>query len=121
MFVLEVVLGVLAVLVVALVLASVGGALPAAPPDTDEPQLPTDRLLTSSDIATLRFRTAFRGYRMDDVDAALAALHAALWAAERRDQSESDRDQSESDRDLSESDREWPTPAHPFVAEVDET
>ena len=84
MFVVEVVLGVIAVIVVALVLAAVGGGLPPVRPDTDEPVLPEDRLMTSDDIATMRFRTAVRGYRMEDVDAAMAALHAALWAAETK-------------------------------------
>ena len=84
MFVVEVVGGVIAVFAVALLLAAVGGGLPAAPPDTDEPALPTDRLLTSSDIARLRFRIGLRGYRMEDVDAAMAAVHASLWAAETK-------------------------------------
>ena len=83
MFVVEVVLGVIAVLAAALMLSAVGGGLPPARPDTNDPALPTDRLLTSDDIATLRFRTAVRGYRMEDVDAAMAAVHAALWSAER--------------------------------------
>ncbi|MDQ1698410.1 MAG: hypothetical protein QOG34_273 [Frankiaceae bacterium] len=84
MFVVEVVLGVLAVLAVALLLAAVDTGLPPAHPDTNDPVLPSDRLLTSSDVATLRFRTAIRGYRMEDVDAAMAAMHAALWAAEQK-------------------------------------
>jgi DivIVA domain-containing protein len=83
-FVVEVVLGVIAVLAVALLLAAVGAGLPPARPDSDDPALPTDRLLTSQDVATLRFRTAVRGYRMEDVDAAMAAVHAALWVAESK-------------------------------------
>ena len=83
MFILEVTLGGFAVLALALLLAAVGGGLPPARPDTNDPVLPTGRLLTSDDIATLRFRTAVRGYRMEDVDAAMAAVHAALWSAER--------------------------------------
>jgi len=82
-FVVEVVLGAIAVLAAALMLSAVGGGLPPARPDTNDPALPTDRLLTSDDIATLRFRTTVRGYRMEDVDAAMAAVHAALWSAER--------------------------------------
>ena len=92
MFVVEVVLGVIAVIAVALVLAAVGGGLPPSRPDTDEPVLPEDRLLTSDDIATMRFRTGLRGYRMEDVDAAMASVHAALWAAEKKDEPESDTD-----------------------------
>ena len=90
MFVVEVVLGVIAVLAVALLLAAAGGGLPPARPDTDEPALPADRLLTSDDIATMRFRTAVRGYRMEDVDEAMAAVHAALWAAETKGEPEDD-------------------------------
>lgn len=86
MFYVEVFLGVIVVLVLALLLAAVGGGgLPPAPPDTDDPPLPTDRLLTSADLATLRFRTAALGYRTEDVDAAMAAVHAALWAGEQRE------------------------------------
>ena len=85
MFVVEVVLGVIAVLALAVLLAAVGGGLPPSRADTDDLALPADRLLTSDDIATLRFRTAVRGYRMEDVDAAMAAVHAALWAAESKD------------------------------------
>ena len=84
MFFVEVVLGVIVVLALALLLSMAGGGLPPAHPDTDDPPLPTDRLLTSADFATLRFRTAVHGYRMEDVDAAMAAAHAALWAAEQR-------------------------------------
>ena len=84
MFVVEVVLGVIGVLAVALVLAMVGGGLPPAAPDTDDPALPTDRLLTSADVARLRFRTALRGYRMEDVDAAMAAIRIAVMRATRR-------------------------------------
>lgn len=83
MFFVEVVFGVIAVLALALLLAAVGGGLPSAPPDTDDPALPPHRLLTSADFATMRFRTAVYGYRMEDVDAAMAALHAALVATEQ--------------------------------------
>jgi len=82
-FFVEVVLGAIVVLVLALLLASLGGGLPPVRPDTDDPALPADRLLTSADFATMRFRTAVYGYRMEDVDAAMAALHAALLAHEQ--------------------------------------
>jgi DivIVA domain-containing protein len=81
--VVEVVLGVFAVAVVTLGLTLLRGRLTPAPPDSVEPYLPADRLLTSADIPQLRFRIALRGYRFADVDAALEAVHAALWAAER--------------------------------------
>jgi DivIVA domain-containing protein len=94
-FVLEVVVGVIAVLGVAVLLAAVGSGLPPAPPDTRGPALPSDRLLTSADIAGLRLRTAVRGYRMEDVDAVMGAVHASLWAAE---QAAAPRDEAESGR-----------------------
>jgi DivIVA domain-containing protein len=82
-FILELLAGIIVVLAAAVVLAAVGSGLPPARPDAAEPALPSDRLLASADIPGLRFRTAVRGYRMEDVDAALAAIHAALWAAEQ--------------------------------------
>ena len=83
MFVIEVVLGVIVVLVAAVALAAVGGGgLTPAGPDTDEPVVPTDRPLTSDDLARVRFRTAVRGYRMEDVDAAMASVYATLRSAE---------------------------------------
>ncbi len=97
MFVVEVVLGLIAVLAVALLLAAVGGGLPSAPPDSDDPVLPTDRLVTSEDVARLRFRLAVRGYRMEDVDAAMAAVHAALRAAETEDDSNATREAEHSE------------------------
>ena len=88
MFVIEVVLGVIVVLVAAVALAAVGGGgLTPAQPDTDEPVPPTDRLLTSDDLARVRFRTAARGYRMEDVDAVMSSVHAALWSAEQQKES----------------------------------
>jgi DivIVA domain-containing protein len=49
-----------------------------------------DRPLTADDVAGLRFRTGLRGYRMEDVDAAIArlgdALRLATGAAQPADQ-----------------------------------
>ena len=85
MFVIEVVLGVIVVLVAAVALAAVGGGgLTPAPADTDEPVLPSDRLLTSNDLAQVRFRTAARGYRMEDVDAVMGSVYATLLSAEQQ-------------------------------------
>lgn len=84
MFVVEVVVGVIVVVALGLLLAAVGGGLPAAAPDTDDPGVPTDRLLASTDVPRLRFRRTLLGYRMADVDAAMSAVHAALWAAEQK-------------------------------------
>lgn len=83
MFVIEVVLGVIVVLVAAVALAAVGGGgLTPAGPDTNEPVVPTDRPLTSDDLARVRFRTAVHGYRMEDVDAVMASVYATLRSAE---------------------------------------
>lgn len=63
--------------------ASADHGLRAEPPA--HPDLgPTDRPLTADDVAALRFRLAFRGYRMSDVDAALDRLTDALREAESR-------------------------------------
>ena len=53
------------------------------PADPARPDLgPIDRQLAASDIPALRFRLAFRGYRMSDVDAALERLGESLQQAE---------------------------------------
>lgn len=49
----------------------------------DHPDLGVpDRPLTAADVPGLRFRVGWRGYRMDDVDAALARLAQSLHEAE---------------------------------------
>ena len=51
----------------------------------DHPDLGVpDRPLTAADIPGLRFRIGWRGYRMDDVDAALDRLAQSLRDAESR-------------------------------------
>lgn len=77
-----VLVGVLILLAVALVLAYRDDALPDDPVDHGDLGLP-DRPLTADDVAALRFRTAVRGYRMEDVDAALDRLTDALRGAEQ--------------------------------------
>jgi len=78
-----VLLGVLAVLCVAAVVAAGrGGGLADAEPDRSPwAELPED--VTSDSLRSLRFSIAFRGYRMDQVDAALDRLATEL---DRRDQ-----------------------------------
>jgi DivIVA domain-containing protein len=84
-FVVEVVVGTLVVLALAVGLAAIGGAgLPDDPPDSRDAGVPDGRLMTSADVARLRLRTGLRGYRMDDVDRALTAAEEALKAAESR-------------------------------------
>jgi DivIVA domain-containing protein len=75
----------------AVVLAAIGwliaaygdDGLPAA--DPARPDLgPVDRPIEAADVPALRFRLAFRGYRMSDVDEAMSALAVSLADAERR-------------------------------------
>ncbi len=77
-----VLLAVLAVLCVAAVVATGrGGELVDVEPDRSPmSELPDD--VTADDLRALRFAVAFRGYRMDQVDAALDRLAAEV---ERRD------------------------------------
>jgi DivIVA domain-containing protein len=76
-----VLVGVLVLAGVALTLTYSDRGLSAEPVDHVDLGLP-DRVLTADDIAGLRFRTGARGYRMQDVDAALVQITAALRAAE---------------------------------------
>jgi DivIVA domain-containing protein len=82
--------GLIAVALVVLLIV-VGGALVLMMPSDGLSQEPVDHIdlgvpdrpLTADDIAGLRFRTGLRGYRMEDVDAALDRLAEALRAAQR--------------------------------------
>ena len=76
-------LGVLAVLFAAAVIATRGGGeLADAPPDAADLGLP-DGPLHPSDVEALRFPLAVRGYRMAEVDAALERLADELAARDR--------------------------------------
>lgn len=50
------------------------------PPDAVPPSLPEDRPARAWDVEAVRFDRAFRGYRMDQVDAVLDRLAAELAA-----------------------------------------
>ena len=50
--------------------------------DRPDATLPTGRPLTAADLQALRFSTAVRGYRMDEVDALLFRIQADLRARE---------------------------------------
>jgi DivIVA domain-containing protein len=77
-------LGVLAVLFAAAVVATRSDPLLAdSPPDRPELVLP-DAPMTAQDVAAVRFSTALRGYRMDEVDAVLDRLAAELADREAR-------------------------------------
>jgi DivIVA domain-containing protein len=73
-----VLLGVIVLVGVALLLSLNEGGLRDAPVDHADLGLP-DRTLTADDIPRLRFRTGLRGYRMEDVDAALERITQALY------------------------------------------
>jgi DivIVA domain-containing protein len=72
-----VLLGVAILTGVALVLASRDDGLNEEPVDHGDLGLP-DRPLTADDISSLRFRVGLRGYRMEDVDAALDQIAASM-------------------------------------------
>ncbi|MGI8802523.1 MAG: DivIVA domain-containing protein [Solirubrobacteraceae bacterium] len=78
------VLGVI-VVVSALVVVAVmrGEQMRPAYDDRRDVVVPADRPLTADDLATVRFTTAVRGYRMSEVDALLARLRAELAERER--------------------------------------
>jgi len=76
-------LGVLAVLFAAAVVATRGGGeLAEAPADAADLGLP-DGPLRASDVEALRFPLAVRGYRMAEVDAALERLADELAVRDR--------------------------------------
>jgi DivIVA domain-containing protein len=79
-----IVIGALVLIGIAVALSLFGDTLEPEPVDSPDLGLPGDRLLTSADVPELRFRTGLRGYRMADVDAAIASLGEALSTAEQR-------------------------------------
>jgi DivIVA domain-containing protein len=72
-----VLVGVVLLVGFALVLASREDGLPEDVVDHGDLGLPA-RPLTAADISGLRFRVGFRGYRMEDVDAALERVAQSL-------------------------------------------
>ena len=70
---------------VAVVAAGRGGSMAPAYDDRADVRVPADAPLTARDLRRVRFSTAFRGYRMSEVDALLDRLAAEL-AAPRPDQ-----------------------------------
>jgi DivIVA domain-containing protein len=69
---------------VALVAAGRGDMLADAPPEQAPFALPEDGPLTPADLEDVRFALAFRGYRMDQVDALIDRLLAELDARDAR-------------------------------------
>jgi len=81
-FVLEVMVVAALLAAVALLAAGRFDGLADEPVDDPDVGVPPDRPLRSSDVPQLRFRLAIRGYRMSDVDAAMAAVQESLRQAE---------------------------------------
>ncbi|QNN51721.1 DivIVA domain-containing protein [Nocardioides mesophilus] len=77
-FVIVAVLGVIAV-----VASGRGGAMAETFDDRPDSRVQAEGPLTSDDLRAVRFSTAFRGYRMSEVDALLDRLGAELDAAGR--------------------------------------
>lgn len=74
MVVVEIVLAAVVVFGVAAVAMGYGGSITHFRPDWPGGPLPEDRTLRSDDVTSVRFSLALRGYRMDEVDAALDRL-----------------------------------------------
>jgi DivIVA domain-containing protein len=72
------VLIVLALGAVAVVAAGRGASMGPAYDDRADVALPGDRPVTGDDLRALRFNTALRGYRADEVDALIDHLAAQL-------------------------------------------
>ena len=63
---------------VAVVAAGHGGSMAETFDDRPDARVPADGPLTAADLRPVRFSTAFRGYRMSEVDALLDRLAAEL-------------------------------------------
>jgi DivIVA domain-containing protein len=59
-----------------------GGSMSEVYDDRPDASVPSGRPLTSDDLRDVRFSTAVRGYRMDEVDALLSRIRADLIARE---------------------------------------
>jgi DivIVA domain-containing protein len=68
---------------VAVVASGRGGSLAETYDDRPDARVQAEGPLTASDLRQVRFTTAFRGYRMSEVDALLDRLSAELEAANR--------------------------------------
>ncbi len=64
--------------VVVVMAAARGEAMAVVDPDRRDVLVPADRPLDAKDLDKVRFTTALRGYRMDEVDALLARLQLQL-------------------------------------------
>jgi DivIVA domain-containing protein len=82
-----VVIGIAVLTGIAVLLAVTEHPMSDEPLDRLDPGLP-DVPIRAADIPGLRFRIGLRGYRMDDVDAALTRIHESLAEAEGIDPAE---------------------------------
>ena len=73
---------VLAVGVIAVVASGRGGSMAEVYDDRPDSRVQADGPLTARDLRTVRFSTAFRGYRMSEVDALLDRISAELQQEE---------------------------------------
>jgi DivIVA domain-containing protein len=71
---------------VAMVASGRGGSLAETYDDRPDAQVQAEGPLTAVDLRRVRFSTAFRGYRMSEVDALLDRLSAELEAGNARTQ-----------------------------------
>ena len=69
---------------VAVVATGRAGAMAEAFDDRPDARVPADGRLAAGDLRQVRFSSAFRGYRMSEVDALLDRLAAELEAADRQ-------------------------------------
>jgi DivIVA domain-containing protein len=69
---------------VAVVASGRGGSMAEVYDDRPDAEVPADGPLTAADLRRVRFSTAFRGYRMAEVDALLDRLAAELELADAR-------------------------------------
>lgn len=65
---------------IAVAVANADAGMPAAPRDLADTGIPADRPMTPDDVNALRFSMATRGYRMAEVDEAMAKLRDELAA-----------------------------------------
>jgi DivIVA domain-containing protein len=73
---------------VAVVASGRGGTMAEVFDDRPDSRVQADGPLTSADIGRVRFSTAFRGYRMSEVDALLDRLTSEMESRETREGSE---------------------------------
>ncbi len=69
---------------IALLAAGRGEPMKPAYDDRPDALVPSDHSITADDLRRVRFSLAFRGYRMDEVDALLDRLVAELEARDAR-------------------------------------